>query len=129
MTDDLPKIISDEEFAVLLKQRERADLPEHDRMDNAGIRPPRKATDGLPESTIEQKFPRIAEKLTLVWPSAACSAYIQHLVVNSDRDCRQGFPEEVVEDLMLLYEINEMLMRKAVPGAQSQRRHPESKRD
>ena len=112
MTEDLPKIISDEEFAALLKQREQPDRPEHDRVDNAGIRAPRKATDGLPESTVEQKFPRIAEKLTVVWPSEACSAYINNLVVNSDRDCRDGFPVEVVEDLMMLYEINEMLMRK-----------------
>jgi hypothetical protein len=112
MTEDLPKLISDEEFAALLKQRERLDRTEHDRLDDSGIRAPQRATNGLPESTVEQKFPRIAEKLVMVWPSAACSAFIRNLVVNSDRNCREGFPEEVIEDLMMLYEINEMLMRR-----------------
>ena len=112
MTQDLPEIISDDEFDALLKQREQFDRPEHDRWDNAGIRAPQKPTDGLPESSVEQKFPRIAQKLTLVWRSEACALFIKDLVVNSDRDSRQGFPVEIIEDLMMLYEINETLMPK-----------------
>ena len=69
----------------------------------------RRSTDGLPASTIEQKFPHIAKKLTLAWRSEACAAYILSLLV-ADRPGRQGFPAEVMEDLMMLHEINEMLM-------------------
>jgi hypothetical protein len=75
-------------------------------------------TDGLPESTIEQKFPHIAKKLTLAWRSEACAAYLSSLTV-ADRPDRQGFPAEVMEDLMMLYEINEMLMEKSRLGPEA----------
>jgi hypothetical protein len=112
MTQDLPEMISDDEFAALLRQREQHVRSEHDRWDNTAtnIRAPHKPTDGLPEATVEQQFPHIAQKLTLIWRSEAFGLYVKNLVVN-DRDTRQGFPEEVVEDLMLLYEINEMRLR------------------
>lgn len=112
MAHDLPKILSDEEFAALLKQRKQLDRTAHDHWDNAGVRPPQKPTDGLPESTLEQQFPHIAQKLCAVWPSEACALLINNLVVNSNRDSRQGFPEEIIEDLLMLAAINEMLVRK-----------------
>ncbi len=109
--DDLPKILSDEEFAALVKQREQHDRPEHERWNNAGPRNVPAETDGKPESTLEQKFPRIAHKLTLVWPGESCALFLQELVV-SERNTRQGFPADIVEDLLLLYAINERLVRK-----------------
>lgn len=118
MEKDFPPILSDEEFAALLKQRERFDRPEHDRWDNAGIRPPQKPTDGLPESTLEQQFAHIAQKLTAVWPSEACALLIRNLVVN-DRESRQGFPQDVIEDLLMLSEINEIRLRKIGLGPAS----------
>lgn len=111
-------MLSDEEFAALLKQREQFERPEHDRWDNAGIRPPQKPTDGLPESTLEQQFAHIAQKLTAVWPSETCALLIRNLIVN-DRDSRQGFPQDVVEDLLMLSEINEMRLRKIGLGPAS----------
>lgn len=110
MSKELPQIISDDEFAALLEERQRQTRAEHDRWDNSGIRPLHQPTDGLPESSIEQHFPRIAEKLVLAWPSEACAMYITSLVVNK-RETRQGFPKEVVEDLLMLHAINEMLVR------------------
>lgn len=111
MAQYLPQILSDEEFAALLKQREQFDHSMHDGWDNAGVRPQKKPTDGLPESTIEQQFPHIARQLCAVWPSEACALLINNLVVNT-RDLRQGFPEEVIEDLLMLAAINELLVRK-----------------
>ena len=114
--DKLPPLISDEEFARLLKQREQVERPAHDTWDNAGVRPPqRRPTDGLPECTIEQQFPHVALKLVAIWPSEACAQYIKDLAV-VDREERQGFPVEVLEDLMLLYAINEMHLRGSAPG-------------
>ncbi len=110
MTTELPQILSDEEFALLLKVREAMPRPEHDRLDNAGIRPPRQFSDGLPESSLEQQFPHIAAKLAVVWPSEACGLYISDLIVNK-RDVRQGFPQEIIEDLLMLHAINDMLVR------------------
>jgi hypothetical protein len=115
VSTDLPQMLSDEEFAKLLKAREGAARPEHDCWDNAGVRPPPEIGDGLPESCIEQQFPHIAKKLTLAWPSEACALYIADLVVNT-REARQGFPKEVVEDLLMLHAINDMLMRVGTRG-------------
>ncbi len=102
-------MLSDEEFDKLLKEREQLPRAEHERWDNAGIRPPQQMSDGLPESCLEQQFPHVAQKLTVVWPSEACALYISGLIVNR-RDTRQGFPNEVVEDLLMLHEINDMLV-------------------
>ena len=109
MSDELPKIFSDEEFDLAFKAREKGPRSEQERWDNAGIRPAPQASDGLPESHIEQQFPHIAEKLTVVWPSEACALYISDLVANR-RESRQGFPQEVLDDLLMLHEINDMLI-------------------
>lgn len=110
--DSLPQIVSDEEFDRLLDERERAARnlrSDQNKWDNAGlVNAPRPPSDGLPECTIEQQFPRIAEKLKIVWPSEACALYLTSLLVN-DRESRRGFPPEVVEDLLMLHAINEML--------------------
>jgi hypothetical protein len=112
---ELPKIFSDEEFDRLLKVRREVPRPEHDRLDNSGVRPARQKSDGLPESTIEQQFPHIAQKLAVVWPSEACGLYITDLIVNR-REARQGFPNEVIEDLLMLHAINDMLVRVSSHG-------------
>jgi hypothetical protein len=106
---ELPEILSDEEIDKLLKAREQMPRSNHERWDNAGLRPVRKPSDGRPESCIEQQFPHIATKLTLAWPSDACAQYITNLVVNW-REARQGFPQEVINDLLMLHEINDMLI-------------------
>ena len=116
MSDELPKLFSDEEFneqRLLRERRELADRRTEER--RVAPVPARRRTDGLPESTIEQRFPHIARKLTELWRSEACTAYLSGLTV-ADRPGRQGFPLEVMENLMMLYEINDMLMAKPGPG-------------
>ncbi len=105
-----PSLLSDEEFEGLQLRRDQGPRPEHDRLDNTGIRATPAKTDGLPESTIEQRFTHVSQQLVAMWPSDACALYIKRLVI-SDRGSRQGFPQEVVEDLMMLYQINEMRCR------------------
>lgn len=110
MSKELPQIISDEEFDRLLSERKQLPRSEHERWDNSAIRPGHEPGDGLPECCIEQQFPRIVEKLLIVWPSEACAMYITSLLVNK-REIRQGFPKEVVEDLLMLHAINDILVR------------------
>ena len=117
MSDELPKLFSDDEFIEQRQLRDRRELrdrrAEARRAEDRRTSPMwgRRRTDGLPESTIEQAFPHVAKKLTLTWDSEACAAYISSLSV-ADRPGRQGFPADVMEDLIMLYEINEMLMGK-----------------
>lgn len=110
VSTELPTILSDKEFAARLEERKRQQRPELDCWDNKGVRPAPEPSDGLPESTIEQRFPRVADKLKVVWPSEACALYLASLLVNT-RETRQGFPKEVVEDLLMLHAINDMLVR------------------
>jgi hypothetical protein len=117
VSSELPEILSDEDFDKLLKARDEAPRSAHERWDNSALRPTRLPSDGLPESCIEQQFPHIATKLTLAWPSDACAQYITNLVVNW-REARQGFPQEVINDLLMLHEINDMLINNA--GRRSQ---------
>ena len=118
MSKELPQIISDEEFSRLLQEREKAQRAlrtEHDRWDNAGvISRGHQPSDGLPESTIEQNFPRIAQKLLVLWPSEACAMYLTSILVNT-REARQGFPPKVVEDLLMLHAINDMHLHSGKP--------------
>ena len=107
---ELPRIFSDEEFNAVLEERKAHEQVLHDHHDVRGVREVARQSDGRPESTIEQRFPHIAQKLGALWPSEACALYLRNLVV-MDRDTREGFPEEVIEDLIMLYEINEVRMR------------------
>lgn len=91
-------------------QRAKANYSANDIQDEGRIRPERQPTDGLPESTMEQKFPHIAQKLTVLWGSEACALYINNLAI-VDRGGRQGFPVELLEDLMMLSEINAILTK------------------
>ena len=110
VSKELPQIISDEEFDRLLDARKHLPRSEHERWDNSAVRPSHEPGDGLPECCIEQQFPRIVEKFLVLWPSEACALYITSLLVNT-REARQGFPKEVVEDLLMLHAINDMLVR------------------
>jgi hypothetical protein len=108
---ELPRLFSDEEFEALRKERQQSELLEHDRQDVRGTRLVKRESDGRPESRIEQQFPHVAKKLTVLWPSEACEVYLRSLLV-MDRETREGFPPEVVEDLLMLYSMNEMRLRK-----------------
>lgn len=108
VSDELPKLFSDEELGVLRRQRAKADNSANDIRGEGKIRPEHLPTDGLPESLLEQKFPHIAQKLSLLWGSDACAHYIGNLAI-IDRGDRHGFPVDVLEDLMMLSEINAML--------------------
>lgn len=114
MNKELPEILSDEEFARMLEERESAAHALSTTQDQWKSNPARIAarqpSDGLPESTIEQHFPRIAQKLILVWPSEACAVYLTSLIVN-EREARQGFPPEVLDDLLMLHSMNDMILR------------------
>jgi hypothetical protein len=56
-------------------------------------------------SHLEQQFPRIAFRLVELWENVACGDYLRSLLMD-DRGGRQGFPPEVVEELILLDSIH-----------------------
>ena len=110
MSSELPHILSDEEFAKLLKARDESLRALHDGWDISSPKPAPRTRDGRPESTIEQQFPHVAAKLVAYWCSDVCAMYISDLIV-SKRETRSGFPPDVIEDLLMLSEINEMLIQ------------------
>ena len=129
--DELPKLFSDEEFKAQRELRERRELEERrelpDRRTEERRREPlqlgRRPSDGLPESTLEQKFPHLTKKLTGLWQSEPCAVFPNSLMI-SDRADRQGFPYDVLEDLIMLTEINAILINPAPILEDKPRRDP-----
>ena len=116
MSEKFPEIYSDDEFDRALQERDRAARAlrqDQNGWDNAASVPPHVPGDGLPESTIEQHFPQIAQKLILFWPSEACAAYLNNLIVT--KRPRQGFPTQVLDDLLMLHSMNDILLRSIQP--------------
>ncbi len=109
---ELPTIFSDDELDAAMKTRAENRL-DHDRWDPSSSDRIGPQTDGKPECSLEQSFPHICGKLSSLWGSDVCGLYLKSLIV-SDRETRKGFPLDVVEDLLMLYVINEMVTRKII---------------
>jgi hypothetical protein len=60
-------------------------------------------------SLIQEQFPKIGEKITLMWGSVALQDYLRKTIFD-ERGGRQGFPMPVVSALMRLHEYHGSLM-------------------
>lgn len=64
-----------------------------------------------PREVLKQKFPRILEKINLLWGTLELHHYFQQTQF-MDREKRQGFPDDVIDALgQLNNEHQELLMR------------------
>jgi hypothetical protein len=52
-------------------------------------------------SAIEEKFPRIAEQITLLWGFPEMEKYFEKIMYD-DRGGREGFPADVMSELVFL---------------------------
>ncbi len=67
-----------------------------------------------PRDILKDRFPRILDKINLLWGSKELHQYFQDTVF-MDRDKRQGFPPEVMDALGQLHnEHQRVLMRKGL---------------
>lgn len=73
---------------------------------DAPVLPPSIAPDF---SLIQERFPKIGEKITLMWGSVALQEYLNKTIFD-ERGGRQGFPMPVVSALMRLHEYHGTLM-------------------
>ena len=55
-------------------------------------------------SFLETQFPRVASELIERWADPGVDAYLDELITHT-RDGRQGFPLEVMSDLLFLSEL------------------------
>jgi len=55
-------------------------------------------------SSLEANYPRIAAELVQRWDDPGIDAYLDELI-SCSRDGRQGFPLDVMSDLLLLSEL------------------------
>ena len=68
--------------------------------------------DDLHISALEQQFPRILEMIVALWSDIGLRPYFDKLVIDDragEGPARQGFPPEVMEEIMLLASVNRML--------------------
>lgn len=67
-----------------------------------------------PREVLKQKFPRILDKIELLWGTLELHHYFEETEF-MDREKRQGFPDDVMEALSQLNdEHQELLMRKGL---------------
>ena len=73
---------------------------------SAPVLPPGLAADF---SLIQGQFPKICEKITLLWGTVPLQEYLNKIIFD-ERGGRQGFPMPVVSALMRLHEYHGTLM-------------------
>lgn len=62
---------------------------------------------------LEKQYPRIVEKLVMLWEHDGLLAYLSHLLID-DRGDRQGFSGEIMADIMFLNNLKEDMLRDAI---------------
>lgn len=74
-----------------------------------------------------ESFPRVVKSITGLWRYSECQSYLEELIMVEDGIKRQGFPQDVQEELMFLYQLmldqhkilqlrGQNLIRKRPPG-------------
>lgn len=66
-------------------------------------------------SLIQEQFPKIGEKITLMWGAVALQKYLSKTIFD-ERGGRQGFPLPVVSALMRIHEYHGTLMPQIEAG-------------
>jgi hypothetical protein len=64
-----------------------------------------------PKSELELRYPHIVDKLVMLWGYPELTQYLDKILFADDRR-REGFPPEVMEELMMLHSLHSA----AVPG-------------
>jgi len=62
-------------------------------------------------SIVWEQFPRIGEKISLMWGYAELQMYLGEIIFNK-RDYRNGFPEDILAALLELHSLNAKLVTK-----------------
>ncbi|PWB52838.1 MAG: hypothetical protein C3F18_07960 [Nitrosomonadales bacterium] len=65
-------------------------------------------------SELEKNFPRIVEKLTMLWGHDGVAAFLSHLLID-DRGDRQGFTGETMAEIMFLNNLHEDMESEKAP--------------
>jgi len=93
--------MTDFDFPVLFDQAQIDQAIPHDpTVDGPLFRPVERDPD--PRHLLECEYPHVADRITGLWGSPLCAQYLQSLLMMDRGEARQGFPMELVEDLMLL---------------------------
>jgi len=60
------------------------------------------AFDPDPRHPLERRFPHVVDRIVGLWGTPMCAEYIQSLVMMDRGEARQGFPVDLVDDLLML---------------------------
>ncbi|MDO8891063.1 MAG: hypothetical protein Q7V00_04395 [Sulfurimicrobium sp.] len=70
--------------------------------------------DSAYASELEKSFPRIVEKITMLWGHEGVTAFLSHLLID-DRGDRQGFTGEIMAEIMFLNNLYEDMVGDKTP--------------
>lgn len=65
-------------------------------------------------SELEKNYPRIVEKLTMLWGHEGVGAYLSHLLID-DRGDRHGFTGDTMAEIMFLNNLHEDMTNNLIP--------------
>ncbi|MBL7003272.1 MAG: hypothetical protein ISR69_04525 [Gammaproteobacteria bacterium] len=52
-----------------------------------------------------ESFPRVLKTITNLWRYAECQTYLEEIIMVEGGSSRQGFPNDVQEELMFVYQL------------------------
>jgi len=63
---------------------------------------PSPLVDPDPRHMLERRFPHVVSRIVLLWNRRECGEYLRSLLVTEQGESRQGFPLDLVDDLLML---------------------------
>jgi hypothetical protein len=93
--------VSESEFPKLFSFDQIDEAIPHDpTVDRA--EPPRPVVDPDERHPLERQFPHVVDRIVGLWNTPMCDEYLQSLLLMGPGEFRQGFPPDMIEDLLLL---------------------------
>ena len=109
---NFPTLFSDEEFETKISELvEPTKKHRHELSDAENL------TTSL--AAISKSFPHIFEKITLMWNTPELDKWFARLILETKRengDVRQGFPNHIMNHLLIVYNIHSRTISKEIPN-------------
>jgi hypothetical protein len=100
-----PQLFGLEEIERAIPHDPTIDLP-------IPVQPP---VDPDPRHPLDRRFPHVVDRITGLWGTTMCAEYLQSLVMMDCGEARQGFPVDLIEDLLMLDYCNAVRLNQIPP--------------
>lgn len=99
--EQITRLESPEGASTLMKTVQPKPMGSRAQAKSDGAKRPPSPSDAY-MSELEKQYPRIVDKLVLMWPSEGSEGYLQSLTID-ERGDREGFSRDIAAEIMMLY--------------------------